>query len=83
MRQGYTRVAAVVQHDINPLTIPFTAKALYVGGAAPGDVKVLTVGGSTAAFQDVQPGTVLPIVPRQVFDTGTTVADADMFVLGD
>lgn len=45
-------------------------RALYVSGA--GDVKVVTVGGSTITFSAVPAGTVLPVAVIRVFSTGTT-----------
>jgi len=45
-------------------------RALYVGGA--GDVKVVTVGGSTVIFSAVPAGTILPVAVVRVFSTGTT-----------
>lgn len=81
--QGFTRAVAPAQSDSANQTFGFTPKAMYVGGAAAGDVKVKTLGGDDVTFDAVQPGTVLPIAIKRVFDTGTTVADADMLVLGD
>ena len=45
-------------------------RALYVSGA--GDVKVVTMGGSTVTFSAVPAGTVLPVAVVRVFSTGTT-----------
>lgn len=83
MMQGYTKAGAVVQSDTVNLTPDFTVKALYVGGAGAANIKMLTAGGSTVIFTNVQPGTVLPVVPKRIFDTLTTFADADMLLLGD
>lgn len=45
-------------------------RALYVSGA--GDVKVVTIGGSTVVFAAVPAGTILPVACVRVFSTGTT-----------
>lgn len=48
-------------------------RALYVGGT--GDVKVLTMFGSTVTFTAVPAGTVLPVAVIRVFSTGTTATN--------
>jgi hypothetical protein len=82
-RPGFTKAAAVVQHNTNQIAPLFTAKAIYCGGATAADLKVTTAAGSTVTFTGVQPGTILPIAQKVIFDTGTTFADADLLVLGD
>lgn len=50
--------------------LTYQARSLYVGGA--GNVKVTTVGGDTVTFVGVAAGTVLPVLVKRVFSTGTT-----------
>lgn len=81
---GYSRVAVAANKSDSVDQAPgFTAKAIYFGGGAAADVKVTTVGGTTAIIPDVQPGTILPIQVRRIWSTGTGFADGDMILLGD
>ena len=43
---------------------------IYVGGA--GNVKVTTAQGSAVTFSGVNAGTVIPVLVRRVWSTGTT-----------
>lgn len=45
-------------------------RAIWVGGA--GDLKVITIGGSTITFVGVPTGTLLPVHVGTVVRTGTT-----------
>lgn len=52
-------------------------RALYVGngvssGSTPGDVVIVTLGGTTVTFKNVPLGSVLPIAGSQVNSTNTT-----------
>jgi len=42
---------------------------IYVGGG--GDIKVITDGGDTTTFVGVVGGTILPVLVKKVFATGT------------
>lgn len=43
-----------------------TCRALYVGGAAAGDLTIMTSKGNIVTFADVQPGSIIPIQALQV-----------------
>jgi hypothetical protein len=45
---------------------------LYIG--VTGNISVLTAGGDTATFVDVQAGSVLPVRVKRVNSTGTTAS---------
>jgi hypothetical protein len=83
-RPGYSKAAAVTQSDtVNCVHGMNVVKAIYCGGASAQDLKILTSGGSTVVLTGVQPGTILPLNVRRVFDTGTGFADAALILLGD
>jgi hypothetical protein len=63
--------AAVTPSDT--ANLPTASKRLWVGGA--GNVKVLTVGGSTVTYTAVPAGTYLKVRALQVFATGTTATN--------
>ena len=62
--------AAVTPADTGHLEQPAT---LFIGGS--GNLKVLTVGGSTVTFTGVLSGSVLPVLVVRVFSTGTTATN--------
>ena len=64
---------AVTPHDTNPLqngNEDVFTRAIYVGGT--GDVKLTTRGGDTVTFSAVPAGTIIPIMAKIIFNTGTT-----------
>jgi len=63
------RAAAVTPADGTELE----ASALYVGGA--GNVSVVTEGGDTVTFSNVQTGSILVLRVRQVRATSTTATN--------
>lgn len=63
--------AAIVTHDTNEL--PSYSRQIYCGGA--GDIKLITVGGTTLTFKAVPVGTLLPVRAKLVFATGTTATN--------
>lgn len=66
---------ACVQHQTNTLTrVP-----RMIRFDAAGDVKLGFADGTTAEFT-VLPGETLPLRPNQVYDTGTSLADADILL---
>ncbi|MEM6761254.1 MAG: hypothetical protein AAF615_00105, partial [Pseudomonadota bacterium] len=62
---------AIVPDDGQDL--PFVTRGLYAGGT--GDVRVVTLEGSTATFRNLAAGTVLPVSASRVLATGTTASD--------
>ena len=62
------RFAAITPNDGADLA--FATRALYIGGS--GDVSIVSVGGSTVTFSNVQSGSVLPVRAARVRSTGTT-----------
>lgn len=53
--------------------LPFVTRGLYVGGT--GNVRLVTLEGSTTTFKNLSAGTVLPVSASRVLATGTTVSD--------
>lgn len=66
---GYD-AAAVTPSDTAHLG---NVRALYIGGA--GNVKIVTEGGTTVAFNNVQAGTIIPVRAATVFSTDTTATN--------
>lgn len=63
--------AAVTPSDT--ANLPTSSKRLWVGGA--GNVKLVTVGGSTVTYTAVPAGTYLQVRAQQVFATLTTATN--------
>jgi hypothetical protein len=61
------RFAAITPHDEDQITPP---RAIYVGGA--GDIVAVGVDGNDETFKAVPQGSILPIRPKLIKDTGTT-----------
>jgi hypothetical protein len=61
----------------DPAGVP--ARGLFV--AAAGNVKFVTANGDTVTLTAVAANTVIPISVRQVFNTGTTVANTNLYLL--
>lgn len=68
----YSAAAAVTPHNSNELGT--YARALWIGGAGGGALKVTTVDGSVIAFAGVPVGW-FPIQAKIVWATGTDVTD--------
>lgn len=70
---SYGRAVAVTPHDSNNLAA--VSKALYIGGAAAGDLAVVMEDGSTVTFDAVPVGTLLKIRVQRVNNTDTTATN--------
>lgn len=68
VRKGFESAAAVTPSDTTNLTK--NSDALFIGGA--GNIAVVMADGSTATFDAVPAGTVLPISVSRVNATNTT-----------
>lgn len=64
------RAAAVTKSDSTVFANP---GILYIGGAGSGNLKVTTAGGDDIAFAGIAAGTVLPVIVKKVWSTGTDV----------
>lgn len=78
---GYTPIVvapfrsgeAVTPHDTNELTN--CSRALWIGTAGTGALKVTTVDGTVLTFASVTAGTLLQIAVKLVWSTGTGVSN--------
>lgn len=62
---------AVTPSDSTDLAAP--ARALYVGGS--GNVKINDSGNGAVTFYGVAAGSILPVMARRVYATGTTATN--------
>lgn len=62
---------AVTPSDSTDLAAP--ARALYVGGS--GNVKINDSGNGAVTFVGVAAGSILPVMARRVYATGTTATN--------
>jgi hypothetical protein len=78
---GCNHSAAVTPADTGGLnlggvTAPDYCRRLYIGGGAPGDVKIDTIAGESAVlFKKVPVGSFLDVHAKRVYSTGTTATD--------
>jgi hypothetical protein len=58
--------------EITPADVDLVqpVRALYIGGS--GNVKISDTGGGAVTFAAVQAGSILPVMARRVWATGTT-----------
>ena len=52
----------------------------YIWARGSGAVSVVTAGGQTRTIQ-IEAGDILPVMIRRVRATGTTISDADLFIM--
>jgi hypothetical protein len=71
-----TGAAAVVQSDSVNIT---TTKAIWVGAA--GTLKVTMLNGTAVTFTGINAGTLMPLQVTRIWDTGTSIADANLIAL--
>lgn len=64
-------VQAITLSDTKNYSTPF--RAFYVG--VSGDVKIDTVNGQTVTLKAVVQGSLIPIVTKRFYSTGTTATD--------
>lgn len=70
-------LVAATQHDSNNESV--VSRGLLLD--ASGDISLVTEKGTTVALSNLAVGVIHPIRVKRVNDTGTTIADADIFLV--
>ena len=64
---------AVVVSPSDTMNLPYVARGIYVGTS--GNIAILTFGGDSIVFQNVQSGSIIPVSTIRVLATNTTASN--------